>query len=77
MASVSKARVLVAPLCAAAASRLLRPLAAAGTLLLEHSPAAPAGAARCFATGPSTYCLHGKMLHCSDKPAKLLSYDPN
>ena len=61
MASASSSR--------AAASRLLRPLAAAGMLLLEHSPAASAGAARRFATTP-TYCLRGKVLQCSDIPAK-------
>uniref|UniRef100_A0A0E0ETN5 MORF/ORRM1/DAG-like MORF domain-containing protein n=1 Tax=Oryza meridionalis TaxID=40149 RepID=A0A0E0ETN5_9ORYZ len=75
MASASRFLLLSRlPAAAASTSRLLRPLAAAGSLLpaalAPSAPRAAAAAARCFATQPATSSLRDSSPNWSNRPPK-------
>uniref|UniRef100_A0A0E0AZT7 MORF/ORRM1/DAG-like MORF domain-containing protein n=1 Tax=Oryza glumipatula TaxID=40148 RepID=A0A0E0AZT7_9ORYZ len=72
MVSASRFVLLSRLPAAAASSRFLRPLAAAGSLLLAAlAPSAPpAAGARCFATQPATSSLRDSSPNWSNRPPK-------
>uniref|UniRef100_A0A453RMV6 MORF/ORRM1/DAG-like MORF domain-containing protein n=1 Tax=Aegilops tauschii subsp. strangulata TaxID=200361 RepID=A0A453RMV6_AEGTS len=75
MAMASRAVLLsrLSPLPAAASRLLLRPLAAAASLLPAATspvPAAARGAVRCFATQPATSSLRDSSPNWSNRPPK-------